>query len=93
MATTPSDIDTTTPRSSLLPYAVAAFVLGAVLTAVGTFLDLTDNDSGGEDDELASWLVVLAVLAVVTFVVYRYWYERAAAALLMQRVLAFLADR
>ena len=80
MSTTSSDAATTTGRRSLLPYAVGAFLLAAALTAVGTFLDLTDNDSGGEQSELGPWLGVLAVLAVITFVVYRYWYERAAAA-------------
>lgn len=70
----------TTKRSSLLPYAVGAFLLSAVLTAVGTFSDLTGNDDAGGDDELIGWLGLMVVLAVITFVVYRFWYERAAAA-------------
>lgn len=75
-----TDTSTTPDRRSLLPYAVGAFMLAAVLTAVGTFLDLTGNEPGDGSDELGVWLALMAGLAVITYIVYRYWYERAAAA-------------
>lgn len=77
--TAPSTTDATDHRS-LLPWAVAAWLLGVVLTAVGTFADLTGNDDGGSDDELTQWLVLITVLGLVVFVVYRFWFEPAAAA-------------
>jgi RsiW-degrading membrane proteinase PrsW (M82 family) len=78
--TTPASSAPGTDRRSLLPHAVAAWLLGVALTAVGTFTDLTGNDSGDEEDEVVAWFVLVAVLAVITWVVYRFWYERAAAA-------------
>jgi hypothetical protein len=60
---------------------IAGWLLAALLTAVGTFTDLTGNDSGSaEDDGLVTWLVLMAVLAVVAYLIYRYWYGPAARA-------------
>ena len=66
---------------SMMQWGVIAWLVSVVLTAIGTFLDLTDNDSGdGEGDELVTWLVLIAVLGVITWVVYRYWFTPASAA-------------
>lgn len=60
---------------------IAGWALGALFTAVGTFTDPTGNDAGGADsDDLVTWLVLMAVLAAVTYVLYRYWYGPAAQA-------------
>jgi hypothetical protein len=60
---------------------IAGWVLGALFTAVGTFTDLTDNDRGSaSDDDLVTWLVLMAVLAGIAYVLYRFWYGPAAQA-------------
>ena len=60
---------------------VAAWLLAVVLTAIGTFTDIVANDSEQSvAEELPGWLVLIAVLGVVTFVVFRYWFTPAAAA-------------
>jgi hypothetical protein len=77
---------------------IAGWVLAALFTAVGTFLDLTDNESGSaEDDELVTWLVLMVVLAAIAYALYRFWYGPAAqspdasTAALVGGVLALLA--
>lgn len=65
---------------SMMQWAVVAFLISVVLTAVGTFLDLTGNDDSSEEDELVIYLVLLTVLAVITYAVYRTWFTPAAAA-------------
>jgi hypothetical protein len=66
---------------SLRDAGIAGWVLAALFTAVGTFTDLTGNDSGSaEGDELVTWVVLMAVLAVVTYAIYRFWYGPAAQA-------------
>ena len=65
----------------MLQWGAVAFLVSVVLTAVGTFSDVVADDSpedGGE--ELVGWLVMMAVLAVITFVVYRFWFTPAAQA-------------
>ena len=58
---------------------IAGWVLGALFTAIGTFTDLTGNDSGSADnDDLVTWLVLMVVLAGITYVLYRFWYAPAA---------------
>jgi len=60
---------------------IVAWLIAVVYTAVGTFTDLTSNDSGVEDDnEFVGWLVMMSVLAVITYVIYRFWYGGAAKA-------------
>ena len=57
------------PRTSSWPmFAAAGAGTAAVLTAAGTFLDLTDNESGG--GSLGEYLVVLGIIAVATAVVF-----------------------
>jgi hypothetical protein len=59
----------------------AAWVLGALLTAVGTFTDLTGNDRGSAGrDDFVTWLVLMVVLAGITYALYRFWYGPAAEA-------------
>jgi hypothetical protein len=60
---------------------IAGWVLGALFTALGTFTDLTGNDSGDpQDDDLVTWLVLMAVLALLAYVLYRFWFGPAAQA-------------
>jgi len=60
---------------------IVAWLISVVYTAVGTFADLSNNESGSEDeDDYLVWLAMMAVLAVITYVVYRYWYGEAAKA-------------
>jgi hypothetical protein len=68
MSTTATDPTTTAPsRAPLL--AVLGFAASAVLTAVGTFWDLTNNESS-DDDSIGTYLVVLGIAAVAVAVVY-----------------------
>jgi hypothetical protein len=46
-----------------LPFAVGAFVISAVLTAIGTF-------QGDDDHAWRQWLIVLAISAAVTAIVF-----------------------
>jgi hypothetical protein len=46
-----------------LPFALGSFVISAVLTAIGSF-------SGNDDHAWRQWLIVLAVSAVVTAIVF-----------------------
>jgi hypothetical protein len=46
-----------------LPVAAASFVVSAVLTAIGSF-------SGDDDHQWRQWLIVLAISAVTTVVVF-----------------------
>lgn len=65
----------------MMQWAVVAFLVSAVLTAIGTFSDLVANDSPEDGSgEFVGWLVMMAVLAVVTAVVYRFWFAAAAKA-------------
>jgi len=54
--------------SSWPMFATAGAGTAAVLTAAGTFLDLTDNESDG--GSLGEYLVVLGIIAVGTAVVF-----------------------
>jgi hypothetical protein len=47
----------------LLPFAAGSFLVSAVLTAIGSF-------SGDDDHALRQWLIVLAISAVVTGIVF-----------------------
>ena len=58
---------------------IVAWLLGALFTGLGTFTDLTGNDSGSAGgDDLLTWVVLMAVLAALTYALYRYWYRPAA---------------
>jgi len=50
-------------RTRRVPFAVASFAISAVLTAIGSF-------SGDDDHQLRQWLIVLAISAVVTVIVF-----------------------
>jgi uncharacterized membrane protein len=52
-----------TPLLARLPFALGSFLLSAVLTAIGSF-------SGDNDHEWRMWLIVLAISAVVTGIVF-----------------------
>lgn len=66
---------------SMKKAGIAAWVIAVVLTAVGTFSDVVANDSPeSTGKDFVIWLVMMAVLAGVTYAVYRYWYSAAAAA-------------
>lgn len=66
---------------SMLQWGAIAWVISAVLTAAGTFWDLTDNESGENgSDELVGWLIMMAVLGAIAFAVYRFWFTAAAQA-------------
>lgn len=69
------------PGRPMMQWAVLAFFVSVVLTAVGTFSDLVADDSPEDGSgELVGWLIMMAVLAVVTVAVYRLWFEAAAKA-------------
>lgn len=75
-STTPSSEP---PGRPMMQWAAVAFLLSAVLTAVGTFSDVIADDSPEDgSDELGGWLIMMAVLAVLTVVVYRFWFSAAA---------------
>ena len=57
-----------TGSSSWPMFAVVGAGAAAVLTAVGTFLDLTDNESGGGSP--GEYAVVLALIVVATAIVF-----------------------
>jgi hypothetical protein len=65
---TATTVDTTAPSRTPL---VAAFGIAssALLTAMGTFWDLTDNESGSNHDA-GEYLIVLGMIAVAAAVVY-----------------------
>jgi hypothetical protein len=54
--------------SSWPMYAVVGAGLAAVLTAAGTFVDLTDNEDGG--GSIGEYLVVIGIIAVATAAVF-----------------------
>lgn len=63
-----SSVDQSAPsRNPLL--AVLGFAASAVLTAMGTFWDLTDNESG-DDHSIGEYLVVLGIAAVALAIVF-----------------------
>ena len=77
----PIETPTAPAGRSMMQWAIVAWAISAVLTAVGTFWDLTDNDSGEDgSDEVVGWLILMAVLAAITFAVYRFWFGAAARA-------------
>lgn len=49
--------------SARVPFALGSFALSAVLSAIGSF-------SGNDDHEAREWLVVLAIAAVATAIVF-----------------------
>jgi hypothetical protein len=49
--------------SRRVPFALGSFALSAVLTAIGSF-------RGDNENEWRSWLIVLAIAAVVTVIVF-----------------------
>jgi len=51
------------PMSLRIPFAVGSFVVSAALTAIGSF-------SGNDDHQWRQWLIVLAISAVATAVVF-----------------------
>lgn len=75
---------TTTPTGRpMMQWAVVAWLISVVLTAIGTFSELVDGSGDSSEDgsdEFLGWAVMMAVLALIAFVVYRYWFERAAEA-------------
>src|SRR5688572_13504834 len=73
---------TTTPAGRpMLQWAVVAWQVSVVLTAVGTFSDVVADDSPEDgSEEFVGWAVMMVVLAVVAFVVYRFWFAEAAKA-------------
>jgi len=54
---------TPAPMSLRVPFAFGSFLASAVLTAVGSF-------SGNDDHQWRQWLIVLAISALVTAVVF-----------------------
>jgi len=72
---------TPTTAPSRTPLLLALGIGGsALLTAVGTFLDLTGNDTHGKSggEQLSEWLVVLSVSAVVAALLFALVVRRAA---------------
>jgi hypothetical protein len=68
MTATTTDLTTTAPsRTPLL--AILGFAASALFTAVGTFWDLTDNESSNEHS-IGEYLVVLAIAAVALAVTF-----------------------
>ncbi len=65
---------------SMKSAGIAAWLISAVFTAVGTFADVGEKSARNDPDEFVVWLVMMAVLAVITAVIYRYWYGAAAKA-------------
>lgn len=64
-------------RATLL--AVVGAVLSALLTAIGTFWDITGNDeSTGSSHDVRDYLVTLAAITVATIIVYALVVRRAA---------------
>lgn len=59
-----SDAPSRTPLLAVLGYATSG-----VLTAVGTFWDLTDNESGS-DHSVSEYLIVLGIAAVALAIVF-----------------------
>lgn len=66
-ALAPTAAPTSSNRNALL--ALFGAVDAAVLTAVGTFTDLTGNEPGA-DHQASDWFVCLGVIAVATAVVF-----------------------
>jgi hypothetical protein len=66
-----------TSRTPLV--AVIGVALAALLTALGTFWDITGNDSEPEKHPLGQYLVVLAIIGVVAVVCYGLVVRRAMA--------------
>lgn len=66
-ALTPTTTSTSPNRNGLL--AVFGAVDAAVLTAVGTFTDITGNEPGA-DHQASDWFVCLGIIAVATAVVF-----------------------
>ena len=58
-----------TSTSAWPTFAVAGAGVSTVLCAVGTFWDLTNNESG-EPDGLAAFLPIVAVIAIATALVF-----------------------
>jgi hypothetical protein len=70
--TTTALAPTTTPTSQNRNGLLAVFgaVDAAVLTAIGTFWDVTGNDSGGASRSWGDYAICLGVIAVATGVVF-----------------------
>jgi hypothetical protein len=67
MTATTADVTTTASRTPLL--ALLGFASSAVLMAVGTFWDITNNDKV-DDHDASEYLIVLGIAAVALAIVY-----------------------
>ena len=66
---------------SMKTAGIVAWLIAVVLTAIGSFSDVVADDSAeSTGKDFVIWLVMMAVLAGVTYAIYRYWYSAAAAA-------------
>ena len=66
MTATTNDLTTTPSRTPLL--AALGIAAAGVLTAVGTFWDVNNNDSGNSD--ASGWFISLGIIAVAAAIVY-----------------------
>ena len=66
MTTTTNDLTAAPSRTPLL--AALGVAAGSVLTAIGTFWDLNNNDTG--DVHASDWFVCLGIIAVVAALAY-----------------------
>ena len=66
MTATTNDLTTAPSRTPLL--AALGIAAASVLTAVGTFWDVNNNDTG--DTQVSEWLVCIGIIAVAAAVVY-----------------------
>jgi predicted membrane protein len=66
MTTTTNDLTTAPSRTPLL--AALGIAAASVLTAVGTFWDVNNNDA--ENSQASDWFICLGIIAVAAAVVY-----------------------
>jgi predicted membrane protein len=66
MTATTTDLTTAPSRTPLL--AALGIAAASVLTAVGTFWDINDNDTG--DVKASDWFICLGIIAVAAAIVY-----------------------
>lgn len=70
MTTTTAAGGTTTAPSRTPLLAVLGLASSALLTAVGTWSDLTSNDSGTDKDKLGEWLITFGIAAVAALIAF-----------------------
>jgi hypothetical protein len=71
MTTTYNDSQTRTPAPAWPLFATLGIGLAAISTALGTFFDITGNDSSsGNGNAMGEYLVTLGIIVVITAIVF-----------------------